>query len=157
MATISLQEVEVVKTFHGGPPIVVNFPEGAGQSFKRGEFVKLSAGKVVLAANTDTQFLGIALADASGVTDTNVQVALATADTVFAANLTTSQVTAVTDVAKSYGFTIVSAKWHLNNTVFGANARALIVDFDGRDTIGDTQGRLHFVILSKFRQLDTTS
>lgn len=157
MATIALQEAEATKSLHGGPTIIVNRPEAAGQSFKRGEFVNLIGGKVTLATITAGTFLGMALHDASGVTDRNVQVALATSDTVFVANLTTSQTTAVADVGKSYGFAIVSARWHLNNTVVGANARALIVDLDSHDVVGDTQGRLHFIILGKFRQFDVTS
>jgi hypothetical protein len=157
MATIALQEAESKKTWHGGPAIVVTRPEAAGQSFKRGEFVYLSGGKVTLAAVTQNTFLGMALHDASGTTDTPVQIALATADTVFSANLTTGQTTAVADVGKSYGFAIVSARWHLSNAIVGANARALIVDLDDRDVVGDTQGRLLFILLGKFRQIDVTS
>ena len=151
MATISLQEVEVVQTLHGGPPVVVNFPEAAAQTFKRGELVNLVNGKVTEAAAADI-YLGMALKDAAGVVDTNTQVVLATADVVFKANLTTSQVTAQADLGKSYGFAKVADKFHLSNTIVGANARALVIDHDSLDVIGDIQGRLYFIILSRFLQ-----
>lgn len=157
MATISLLEAEAVKSLHGGPIIVVNRPEASGQSFKRGELVYLSGGKVTLASATQGTILGMALADASGTVDTDVLVALATADAVFAANLKSGATTAVTDVGKSYGFAIASNKWHIDNAVVGANARALIIDLDSRDVVGDTQGRVHFIILGKYRQFDVTS
>lgn len=156
MATIALQEVEAVRTLHNGPVVVLNFPEAAGQTFKRGEFVFLVGGKVTIATVTGV-ILGMALHDASGTTDRNVQIALATADTIFCANFKAATTTAVTDRGKSYGFVIASAKWHLDNTVVGANARALIVDIDSRDVVGDTCGREHFIILGKYRQFDVTS
>lgn len=158
MATISLQEAEVVKTFHGGPPIIVNFPEAATQVYKRGDFVNLVAGKVTLAGTDPTQILGIACADASGVTDRNASVILSTADTVFALNVTTAAVTAQTNLGLSFKITRVSAgKWHLDPASFGTLARMLIVDHDKRDVVGDIQGRLHAIVLSKFRQMDASS
>lgn len=160
MATISLQEAEVVKTLFDGPAVVLNRPEAAGQSFARGAFVYLVNGQVTALAGTpnDSVILGMALHAASGVTGTNVQVALATADVIFAANVTTAQVTALADVGKSYGFAIVSGRYHINKTVVSPTlTRLLIVDVDSRDVLGDTQGRLHFIVLSKYRQFDVTS
>lgn len=155
MATIAIQEAEVVKTFHGGPPIVVNFPEAATQTFKRGDFVFLVAGKVTICGTDPTSILGLALHDASGVTDRNVQVILSTADTVFSLNVITT--TAQANLGLSFKITRVGTKWQLDTTSFGALARLLIVDHDKRDVLGDTQGRLLAVVISKFRQMDASS
>lgn len=157
MATISLLEAESVKTLHDGPVCIVNFPEASGQSFKRGEFVNLVSGKVTVGTATSNTFLGMALHNASGTVDTNVQVALATADTVFCANLKSGRTSAVTMRGKSFGFSVTSNKWFIDDTVEGANARALIIDLDSRDVVGDTNGRLHFILLGKFLQFGVTS
>lgn len=156
MATIAKQAIEVAKMLHDGPPIVMHFPEAAGQSFALGELVFLSSGKVTIYAGGGV-ILGIALTAASGTADTDIAVLIATADTVFRTNKTGTDTTAVADVGKSFGFTATSAKWHLDESKVGANARALVVGLDTRDAVGDIAGRELFIILGKYRQFDVTS
>jgi hypothetical protein len=155
MATISKKIIEVAKTLHGGPPIIVTYPEAASQDFLAGELVYLVSGKVTQCGANPTIILGIAMHDASETTDTDVQVCLATADTIFSANRD-SGVTAVTDVGQSYRIAATSNKWHIVPTT-GANARVLVVELDTRDTVGDTSGRLLFIINGSYRQFEVTS
>lgn len=156
MATISKKELEVAMTLSGSPGPILHFPEAASQSFKRGELVYLASGKVTICSANPTDILGIAQADASGTTDTDVAVAIATDDVVFSGNVSGTNVTAVTNVGESYPIAAASNKWHVDNSTF-ANARVLVIGLDGRDTVGDTAGRVLFIVMSKYRQLDTTS
>lgn len=157
MATIPKKAIQIARTLTGGPAAVLEYPEAASQSFKMGELVYLVNGKVTIFSADGTKILGIALRDASTTTDTAIPVALACDDTIFVANVDGSQTTAVTQIGLSYALNVTSTKWHIDTTDYGSNARALIVGLDSRDTAGDTAGRLHFIFLSKYRQLDTTS
>ena len=76
-------------------PMVRFYPETAGQTFTKGDPVKLdTAGRVLLAVETEGQnstdgqdrggFWGIAGADASGTTDALVKVVIATPEDLFA-------------------------------------------------------------------------
>lgn len=66
--------------FVDGPVTRLRFPEAASQSFKAGDLVILSSGKVAISVaagnslDTDTKILGMALEPATGVTDTMVSV-----------------------------------------------------------------------------------
>lgn len=147
MATIALQPLEVKGTISGNSPEMETYPEAAAQSFKKGEIVILTAGKVTIAGANPTGILGVAAHDASGVTDTGVNVYIANLDTIFVGNLTTGRTTAITQVGGRYAVALVSAKWHVNDAVTGANERVVIKKLDPRDAVGDTQGRVQFVFL----------
>jgi len=157
MATISKQPVEVARVLTGGPPLTLSFGEASGQTFKRGEFVYLVAGLVTICGANPTSILGIALRDASGTAGTAIPVALANDSNIFVGNVAASGITSLSQIGLSYALAIASAMTHIDITSWGTNARALIVGLDPRDTVGDTAGRLHFIILNKYRQLDTSS
>lgn len=90
------------------------FPEAATQSFKRGDLVTLSSGKVAVAVAytsgdpvaSGTKILGIADKDASGTTDTSIPVIIADDKTEFLLPVfhptAGSAVTAVTNVGVAY-------------------------------------------------------
>jgi hypothetical protein len=156
MATIAKKAVQVAKTLHGGPPAILHFPEAATQSFKLGEFVYLTGGKVAAYVADGSSILGIALQDASGTTDTSIPVALATADTIFVGNVDASLTTAQSNVGQAYDLNLTSNKWHVDTSSIAA-ARALVVGLDSRDTVGDIAGRVLFTILGDYRQIDVTS
>jgi hypothetical protein len=71
------------------------FPEAATQTFKRGDFVTLSSGKIAVAVAyttgdpvaSGTQILGMVDADATGVTDTSLPVVIADDHTEFLINV----------------------------------------------------------------------
>ncbi len=74
---------------------ILYFPEAATQTFKRGDFVTLSSGKVAVAVAytsgdpvlSGTKILGIADKDATGTTDTPIPVVIANDDTEFLVNV----------------------------------------------------------------------
>ena len=156
MATISKQPVEIARVLSGGPPALLSFGEASGQTFKRGEFVYLVNGLVTIYAANGTQILGIAMENAAGVAGTPHPIALASDTNIFVANVNAG-VTALAQIGLSYALVTASAMWHVDTTSWGTNARVLVVGLDSRDTVGDTTGRVHFIVLNKYRQLDTTS
>lgn len=156
MATIAKQAIEIAKTLSGGPPAILTFGEAATQSFKAGEVVYLVNGLVTLYSAAGTKILGIAMKDASGVTSDSVPVALACDDTIFCANLSGSLTTTIATIGIAYPLAAASNKWHVN-TATTTSGNALIVGLDGRDAVSDVAGRVHFIFLGKWRQLDTTS
>ena len=59
----------------GDEGLVIPFQEGATQTFKEGDLLKLSSGKVIIATVSSTDLiLGFALVDATGVTDSVIPV-----------------------------------------------------------------------------------
>lgn len=157
MATIDKVAVYPVKTRSGNSPEKLYFPEAATQSFKKGEMVYLSGGKVTVCGADPTLIAGFAAEDASGTTDTKKPVWIANADTIFSANIyhptETSAVTAVSDVGTNYGLVTVSNKTHVDKSET-TNTRVTIVELSSLDNVGDTYGRVHFIIGGKYRQLD---
>jgi hypothetical protein len=157
MATIPKFALGIAKTYHDGPPNVFHAPEAASQTFLLGELVYLVAGKVTECGANPNEILGVALTAASGTTDTDIAVGLATADTVFVGNINGTGVTAVAQVGARLGVTLASNKWHVDSTKTGTTARVIVVGLDTRDAVGDTAGRVHFVVLGNHRQFDLTS
>jgi len=104
------------RTTDGDPPDVAHYPEAASQTFKAGDLVTLSSGKVAVAVAASTTYasadleagtvLGIALADATGVTGTAVPVAIANSRLLIPLlvlhGTPASAVTAVTQVGTAY-------------------------------------------------------
>lgn len=79
-------------SYKGGPKTIHTYPEAASQTFKRGDPVVLSSGKVALATVasslvTSTDLLGFAEIDATGVTDTDIPVMIPGNGTMFIACL----------------------------------------------------------------------
>lgn len=94
----------------GGRKITGTYPEAASQSFKRGDPVILSSGKVTIAGSsssvyTATDLLGFAEQDATGTTDTPIKVLLAVPGTEFVGTLVSGaakQAWAVTNAGVAY-------------------------------------------------------
>lgn len=164
MATIPKQRIEPARTISGNSPHTLVLPLGATQTFKQGAPVYLVAGYVV-AGSGSTQILGFALEDAtSGSAGTyNISVALAEPDTVFQGNVGdgSSQTTAITlrgATALLYDDTGSSGYWTVDTTgVTGATNQLLIMDLHPADTVGDTNGRVLFRVLTQWYQLARTS
>lgn len=159
MATITLGRIRVVKTLTGGPPALMRFEEAASQTFKDGALVFLSGGYIQECGADPAQILGVVVGDGDNDATAGTSqklVYVADASTVFEANVSTSQVTAQTDVGRSWGLVKVGNNWHIDKND-GTNQRVYILNLSLRDTVGDTQGRLLFQVLGKYRQLTTTS
>lgn len=82
-ANIDVQDVRLVRWTSDFTSI--EFPEGASQSFKAGQPVKLSSGLLIACTDADTAVLGIAVKDASGVTNFPMPVWVMNEDIVFLA------------------------------------------------------------------------
>lgn len=160
MATISLRALEVAKTIHGNSPWTGEFPEAASQTFKKGAIVTFnSSGHVVEAGADPVQVLGVAAEDASNdsvAANSKTTVWIADDETIFVGNLSGTSTTAQTDIGAGYGLVKTGNNWHVDKTDV-ANRREIIVDLDPRDSVGDTNGRVHFIFFGSFRRLSYTS
>jgi hypothetical protein len=153
MATLTKRVCEPVHTRSGSPAYVRSYPEAAAQTFKRGEFVTLTAGKVTLCGANPALIQGVAAQDATGVTDTPIKVYEANSDSVFVASLIGTGV--ITDVGVRYGVVrdATTQSWGIDRSnTTAANLRAVVVALDGRDTLGDVNTRCHFTFLETFVQ-----
>jgi len=93
-SAIQVNGFTYVPAYEGDEGLVVQFTEGASQSFKAGDPVKLSAGKIIAATATannldaDQVLVGFAMKKATGVTDAACQVRVIRPSTdVFMVNL----------------------------------------------------------------------
>lgn len=152
MATIVKRRPEPVHTKHGGPPYTRTYPEAASQTFKRGDYVLLTAGKVTACATNPAVILGVAAQDATGVTDTPIKVYIADKSTVFVGNLSASNVTAVTQPGTKVDLILESGIMNVALTTVAP--RVMIVGLDLRDAVGDTNGRVHYTILDTAAQTE---
>lgn len=161
MATITLRPIDVAYTVSGNSPYTLVHPEAASQTYKRGAIlVRDGAGRTVEATAPPIAILGVAEADASNDPvqgNSNARIQVANDDTVFRANVTTGQTTALTDLGQTYGLVKVGNNWHIDKTAVGVNGRVIIVGFYPEDAIGDVQARLLFIFSEKFSALASTS
>ncbi|MDR7534551.1 MAG: hypothetical protein QN162_14615 [Armatimonadota bacterium] len=126
------------------------YPEASGATFKRGELVQLSSGRVADLLGTDpaaNSILGIATHDASGTADSDVVVFVPSPDSLFVANLGGTSVTAATDRGAEYGLVEEANQVHVDKTDT-TTTRVVVVDLDRRDPVGDTNGRVIFKFMA---------
>jgi len=153
MATIALQPARVQEVAKAR---VEYSPEAASQSFKEGQLVYLSSGKVTACASDQPLIAGMALQDASGTEDTKIAVAIARPGVWFEMNVyhatPASAVTAVTDVGKKYGLYVADNKCYCDkeDTV---NTRFVVVALSPQDSVGDQYGRVFVEVLGSVCQL----
>lgn len=151
MATIARVRPSVAYTRSGGPPHRRAYPEAATQTFKKGDFVIFTGGRVAISASAPGAgtVLGIADQDATGVTDTPVFVVEANDDTLFILNGIST--TAKTQIGVASQLNLTSGNWTVDT---GTAANTLIpVALDPRDVEGDTNGRFIVHVHSAARAL----
>lgn len=148
MATITLYGVSVQDKKDTGK--VEHYPEAAGQSFKKGEFVYLVSGKVTACGSDATLIAGVSLQDASGVADTLIAIEIAEPGTTFEVNVTTT--TSVAIVGGQYGLYVASNK-HQVDLGDTTNKRFVIRALSKKDAVGDTYGRVIVEVLGVNCQL----
>jgi len=147
VATIAKAQIEIIDPKDGE---FRTYPEAASATFKRGELVTLSSGLVAALSGTDPTaetILGIAMADASGVTNADAVIFVPTPDSLFVGNLGVSQVTAAPDRGALYGLVEASDLVHVDQSDT-TNTRVVVVDLDRRDKVGDTNGRVIFKFMA---------
>ena len=136
---------EVVQVLHGGPIAMKTYPEASSQSFKAGQPVILTSGKVVGVTSTwDVLTIGIAGHDASGVTDNPVSVILLTSQTVLSLSRSTS-VSAIAEVGTSCTLAVASNKITCLPGQTTAE-QGYVLDLDGRDAVGAALGRYLVIV-----------
>lgn len=160
MATISKRPIYVAKTVHGNSPWTQEFPEAASQTFLTGAIVTLnSTGHVVEAAADEVRILGVAAGAAHNDTvaaTSKMLVWIADDETIFAANVSGTSVTALPDIGRGFGI-VKETYWHVDKTDT-TNRRVITVDLLlGPDAVGDTNGHHLFMFLSLNRALSYTS
>lgn len=127
---------------HTGDAVVsiLEFPEGAVQTFLRDEFVMLTSGLLVVA--TDGSVLtGLAMQDATGTTGTMIKVAMMDGMSQFIMNLkeaaSANHVYAAVDLGLAYGIQVAANVWTLNQgDTTGPNFR--VIDLYPGYAVGDT-------------------
>ncbi len=107
--------------YQGDEGLVLNFEEGAGQTFKAGELVKLASGLIVILTKTSTDLvLGFALSDATGVTNALIPVQVARPDDCFIMPLDGDDTFAIANTGVAYETEVANARWEVN--IDGTNA-----------------------------------
>ena len=138
--------------YSGDEGLVLPFQEGAAQTFKAGDIVKLSAGKIIVAVEASADLLlGYALADASGITDTIISVQVIRTNDVFIVPYESDDTFVIADVgiATGFGAKRTNNKWMINNDnvvaaqiVFHPLAS---IEYDARQLLGATAGGAAYV------------
>ena len=163
VATINLVAVEAVMTDDGGPPIMMEFEEGASVTAVAGELALLSGGRAIEAGDNPVLILGIFAEDGhNGSAGANkIRVWLADPRNIFKGNLVsgagTQVATAITDVGLMRALVRDTTNSKVQVLNVATNGRVVILQHAKDDVIGDSGGRVLFRFLGKFAQLGSTS
>lgn len=159
----TVQGIEWVKNESGKPAQIIPYPEGTGETFKKGALVIFDRSEdgvveVTLAAGvpSDQNFLGIALKDASGTQGTEIPVLIPTANDVFSAELSNNSQTVFTapagdDRGQNYGLIkmSVSLKFVVDKN---ASTWVKVLDVDPRDVAKEQADPLSALTAMKVNQ-----
>ena len=167
MATAIKQAVSVAYTLHGGPPITKVYPEAASQTFLKGEAVYLNGSGDVAEYTTTIddatqRFLGFAAQDGQ---NNSTAAAVSTAvilpwGVVFEGTVCTGsgndQITAKTQVGSAYvlfeNSTLNIVQIDIGNSG-GQISAVRIVEISPKGAVGDTNGRVCFVVIPAATQI----
>ena len=117
--------------YKGDEGLVLPFAEGATQSFKHGDLVKLSSGKIIIGVKSETDImLGFALDDATGVTDTLLRVQVIRPDDVFLVHYDSTDTFAVADVGVFFAAENANNIWEVDQ---GTGAQTTEAVFEVQD------------------------
>jgi len=143
---------------HGDEGLVLDFAEAAAQTFKRGDLVILTGGKLVLETSpAAANVLGFALADATGVTDTRIGVQIIRQDDVFIVPFQADDAFLVAEVGVAQDFVrnATAEQWEVN-TDSQAAAFAVVLGTPEIDGTGNVVPSLGGPVFVKFLNADTT-
>lgn len=114
----------------GATPIIESFPEAASQTFKAGDLVTKSSGKVAVWATDGAAILGVARQDASGVTSARVLVEIIRPGVMYQGNLRLASDTFVegTDNDTLYGLVATGAGNVEIDKSDTSNTRVCVID-----------------------------
>ncbi len=101
--------------YGGDEGLVLPFQEGGTQTFKEGDLVKLSSGKIIINTKASTdKILGFALADASGTTDTIISVQVIRPSDVFLMSFDADDTFVITNVGNNFETETANNKWEID-------------------------------------------
>jgi hypothetical protein len=155
MATLGVKGVELWST---GPHIdgrIVKGREKASQSFKKGDFLSTDTNGVVrIAVDTESGIYALALEDASGTTNNEVDILLLDGTMLFSASVSAAgaaAATAITNVGLRCSWIRSTVTGETNKNVIDTSDTTTpdleIMMYDRRDPLGDTNGRLIFRVI----------
>jgi hypothetical protein len=163
MATINVAKVQPRRHVQ-----VRHFPEGASQTFVRGDLLTFSGtsdtgNRVIKATSgtTKTYLVGFAAESASGTAGTMIAVWLADEMAEFTANICTvtcgDDTIDLDDLGKAYGLIAdtTNAAWRVNLAETTTN-NAFVAITEIIDASGDTNGRVAFKLLKSVVDAETT-
>lgn len=146
MATITKQPMAAVSISHGKAMPVRTFLEAAAQTFKKGAPLVINAGGQVAEIGADPSKIdAIALSDATGVTDTEIQGVLPLPAVIFQANISGSGTNDQTDVGDLRGIIKDGDNFHVDESESGDPVLEIV---GLRGDAGDTNGIVYFRFLS---------
>lgn len=122
-----------------------DYLEAATQTYKKGAVLIVNAAGFVLEGGADPDnILGIAVRDGqngAAAGDKTAETYLALPHVYFVMNIGGAVATAQTQLGSKFGLVKEGDNWHVDTAEVAAVA-VIIVDFDARDAIGDTNGRV---------------
>lgn len=155
MATRTVSAGDRIAPYRG-PVRCLNFPEGAAQTFKRGYLVKFGAdagfeNRVIVVGADPTLVIGVAAADATGVTDAPVPVWLAEPGVEFIGVVQSTGALDQTQLAAA-GYGIIADATNLIHRVDLTETTAKVVHITQLiDADADVNGRVAFQFLAAAR------
>lgn len=157
---IVVRSFEYVPTFGQDTGLVLKQFEAASQVFKTGDLVNLVASKLTLAGADPATILGIALADASGVTDTLLPVQVIREEDVFRAKFANAVV--IADVFTDFEIVRDSAGvWSVEDATAANTSRVKLIEPEDFTSDGQLRGaadaELSKVAKFKFLKKDGTT
>jgi len=150
MATIVVNSKNVFRTRRLDR--IAYFPEGAGQTFKAGHVVLLSAGKVVKAGSDPAAgtVAGVAAEAATGTTDSKIGVFIADETAEFIGNVQDTGVLAVANVGLSCGL-VLDATNDIHRVDLSDTTSLQVKVVELVDAPGDINGQVLFKFLNAAR------
>jgi hypothetical protein len=155
MATVGVNEIKLYNEDEKDAGLVTKGREKASQSFKAGDFLSTDTNGVVrIAVDTESGLYALALEDASGTTNNEVDILLLDGTQLFTASVSAAGAAAATAIT-NIG---LRCSW-IKSTETGETAKTVIdtsdtttpdleiMDYDRRDELGDTNGRLVFRVI----------
>lgn len=136
--------------YSGDEGLVLPFQEGATQTFKRGDLVKLDTGLIKIATKTSTDIiLGFALKDATGTTNSLIPVQVIRPSDVFLMPYDGDDTFAIANVGTAFELEVANARWEVNQDGTNAVDTALWVlgsiEYNIEETLSATAGGIAYV------------
>jgi hypothetical protein len=124
---------EYVRAYCGDEGLILPFAEGAGQSFSRGDLVKLSSGAIIACTYTATALdddqipVGFAQEGASGTTGTRIRVRVIRPDDVFLMNMDSDDTYVTANAGAVFGLKRPSAGVYVVDSDDATNADVMVL------------------------------